>query len=83
MDKTPTPQPSGVVACTHYPKNGAPEPITLASVSDVLATDTDGFVWIALYEPDETTLREVQLEFDLRAYLCWLDMTGKPLWADS
>ncbi len=65
MDKTPTPQPSGVVACTHYPKNGAPEPITLASVSDVLATDTDGFVWIALYEPDETTLREVQLEFDL------------------
>lgn len=22
-----------------------------------------------------------QLEFDLRAYLCWLEVTGKPLWA--
>ena len=24
-----------------------------------------------------------QLEFDLRTYLCWLEITGKPLWADS
>ena len=65
METPPIVHPKDVVACTHYPLGGTPQPITVEAISDVLASDADGFVWIALYEPAEETLRKVQEEFDL------------------
>ena len=49
------------------------------SVSYLVFPFVKAFYQLCQYmEPDY-----FQLEFDLRAYLCWLEMTGKPLWADS
>ncbi len=39
--------------------------ITLEQISDVLASNDGGFVWVGLYEPNETLLFKMQEEFGL------------------
>jgi len=39
--------------------------ISLDAISDVLASDENGFVWLGLYEPDEKLLVKLQEEFSL------------------
>jgi magnesium transporter len=57
------PQP-GVVNCAAYAGGRRVADVRLSQVSDILA-EGEGFVWIGLYEPEETILREVQQEFGL------------------
>ncbi|MCY7355294.1 MAG: magnesium/cobalt transporter CorA [Lysobacter sp.] len=56
--------PSCVVNCAAYRK-GVRQDITLDQISDVLAVDDDSFVWVGLYEPDESLLDKLQEEFAL------------------
>ena len=52
------------LAC--YDRDGRRGPeITLEQISDVLARDDGGYVWVGLYEPDETLLAKMQEEFNL------------------
>lgn len=52
--------------CVAYCKEGTKVgDITLDAISDVLASKDNGFVWLGLYEPDETLLLKLQEEFDL------------------
>jgi magnesium transporter len=60
----PPSTPACVISCTWYDDHGARRPIDLDSISDVLEGD-EGFVWLGLYEPDETMLALVQKEFGL------------------
>ena len=39
--------------------------ITLEQISDALASEDVGFVWVGLYEPDEPLLLKMQEEFNL------------------
>lgn len=58
---------SGMVRnCVAYCRQGKKVgDITLDAISDVLASDENGFVWLGLYEPDESLLLKLQEEFDL------------------
>ena len=52
------------LAC--YDSDGRRGPdLTLEQISDVLAVDNGGYVWVGLYEPDEALLQKMQEEFDL------------------
>ena len=52
------------LAC--YDRDGRRGPdITLEQISDVLARDNGGYVWVGLYEPDEALLQKMQEEFNL------------------
>lgn len=65
---TPTPvqaNPACVINCTWYGADGTQRPLDLDSISDVLADDAKGFVWVGLYEPSDAILDKVQEEFDL------------------
>lgn len=54
-----------VVNCIAYRRDGHRiGEITLDQISDVLA-EPDTFVWVGLYEPDETLLEKMQEEFGL------------------
>ena len=55
---------SGVVNCAVY-RDGRREDISLDAISDVLAREDDGFVWVGLYEPGEELLDKLQEEFSL------------------
>lgn len=57
--------PSCVINCAAYDHEGRRSDISLKTISDVLANDDGSFVWVGLYEPDETTLQTVQNEFNL------------------
>lgn len=57
--------PACVVNCAAYDRNGHRRDITLDEISDVLADQDDGFVWVGLYEPEERLLDELQDEFGL------------------
>lgn len=57
--------PSCVINCAAYDHEGRRSDISLETISDVLANDDGSFVWVGLYEPDETTLQTVQNEFNL------------------
>ena len=55
-----------VRAVTAYGADGQPRAaITLDQISDVLDRDDGSFVWVGLYEPDETLLLKMQEEFGL------------------
>ena len=54
-----------VVNCVAYTADGARRDITLDSISDVIAGDDGGFVWVGLYEPEASLLDKMQEEFDL------------------
>ncbi|MHB1057586.1 MAG: magnesium and cobalt transport protein CorA [Rhodanobacter sp.] len=62
---TPTHDQPMVVNCIAYRKNGQRiGDVTIDAISDVLA-EPDTFVWVGLYEPDETLLEKIQDEFGL------------------
>ncbi len=58
------PLPSGVVNCAVY-RDGRREDISLDAISDALAREDDGFVWVGLCEPGEELLDKLQEEFSL------------------
>jgi magnesium transporter len=61
----PTPTlPQCVVNCAVY-RNGVRSDIGLDNISDALAIDDGSFVWVGLYEPEETLLDKLQEEFGL------------------
>ncbi|MGV8959419.1 MAG: magnesium and cobalt transport protein CorA [Stenotrophomonas sp.] len=57
--------PPCVINCTYYDTQGNRRNLDLDSISDVLRDDDDGFIWVGLYEPDETVLVKIQEEFAL------------------
>ena len=57
--------PACVVNCAAYDRNGHRRDITLDEISDVLADQDDGFVWVGLYDPEERLLDTLQDEFGL------------------
>lgn len=57
--------PECVVNCVAYDRDGRRREIDLDAISDVLAVDDGSFVWVGLYEPDETILDKLQEEFGL------------------
>ncbi|MEQ1514003.1 MAG: magnesium and cobalt transport protein CorA [Lysobacteraceae bacterium] len=56
--------PQCVVNCAVY-RNGARVDIGLDHISDALAIDDGSFVWVGLYEPEESLLDKLQEEFGL------------------
>ena len=62
---TPHENPACVVNCAVYARDGARRNIGVDEISDVLAHDDGGFVWIGLYEPDDEILEKLQEEFGL------------------
>ena len=63
----PEQQISGMVRnCVAYRSNGSKVgDITLDAISDVLQNADNSFVWLGLYEPDESLLAKLQEEFGL------------------
>lgn len=58
--------PRCVVNCVAYDAGGRRiGDITLDAISEVLATDDGGFVWVGLYEPEDALLDKLQEEFGL------------------
>jgi magnesium transporter len=62
--KDPT-LPQCVVNCVAYDRDGQRRDISLDAISDVLAVDDGSFVWVGMYEPDESILDKLQEEFGL------------------
>lgn len=54
-----------VRACVHYHDGRKVGDISLDAISDVLAADAGGFVWVGIYEPDHALLHKLQEEFGL------------------
>jgi len=54
----------GIVNCVAYSGGSRVREVPLEETSEVLK-QSEGFVWIGLYEPDEELLRQVQAEFSL------------------
>src|SRR5690606_28101720 len=54
-----------VINSAVYGRDGVRRDVPLDAISDVLADDDGGFVWIGLYEPDDTVLEKLQEEFGL------------------
>jgi magnesium transporter len=57
--------PDCVVNCVLYARDGSRRDIGLDDISDALAVDDGGFVWIGLHEPDDAILERLQAEFGL------------------
>lgn len=57
--------PACVVNCAVYHRDGSRRDISLDEISEVLKVDDGGFVWVGLYEPEESLLDEMQEEFGL------------------
>ncbi|HEY0662464.1 MAG TPA: magnesium/cobalt transporter CorA [Lysobacter sp.] len=62
--KDPT-LPQCVINAAAYSREGTRRDISLDAISDVLAIDDGSFVWVGLYEPDESILDKLQEEFGL------------------
>ena len=61
----PTPQKPGVVNCVAYSFKGERvASVTIEDISEVLK-EPDKFVWVGLFEPDESLLEKLQEEFGL------------------
>lgn len=54
--------PPAVVA---YLPDGTRRELPVADISEFMAGEADGFVWVGLYEPDEALLTQMQEEFGL------------------
>jgi magnesium transporter len=70
MDFTPSPParpdlPACVINCVWYAADGSRHDIGLDAISDVLARNEGGFVWLGLYEPESELLAKLQEEFYL------------------
>lgn len=57
--------PPCVINCAVYDRHGQRRDITLDEISDVLSVEDDSFVWVGLYEPEDTLLEKLQEEFGL------------------
>jgi magnesium transporter len=57
--------PACVINCAVYDREGKRHDVSLDAISDVLAVDDGSFVWVGLYEPEETLLDKLQEEFGL------------------
>jgi magnesium transporter len=57
--------PACVINCAVYDRHGKRRDISLDAISDALAVDDDSFVWVGLYEPEDTILDKLQEEFGL------------------
>lgn len=57
--------PACVINCVRYDREGRRQDIDLDAISDVLAIDDGSFVWVGLYEPEESLLEKLQEEFGL------------------
>ena len=57
--------PSCVINCVVYDKTGQRHDIGLDAISDVLANEDSGFIWVGLYEPADEILEKLQEEFGL------------------
>ena len=57
--------PTCVINCAVYDRQGKRRDITLDEISDVLAVEDDTFIWVGLYEPEDTLLEKLQEEFGL------------------
>ena len=57
--------PSCVINCVVYDKQGQRHDIGLDAISDVLAREDSGFIWVGLYEPADDILEKLQEEFGL------------------
>lgn len=64
-NQRPASLPDCVINCARYDGRGQRHALDLDAISDVLAKDDDGFVWLGLYEPDDTVLDKLQEEFGL------------------
>lgn len=60
----PTP-PQAVVNCALYAAGRRVRDVPIELIDEALRTGEGEFVWVGLYEPDETLLRTVQREFGL------------------
>jgi magnesium transporter len=56
---TSEPLPGSVVNCAVY-CGGERNDISLDQISDALARDDGGFVWVGLYEPEAALLEKLQ-----------------------
>ncbi len=65
METAAVPNPPSVINSAVYGRDGVRRGVPLDAISDVLADDDGGFVWIGLYEPDDTVLEKLQEEFGL------------------
>ena len=65
MNEATSPLPGCVVNSAAYDRQGRRRDITLDEISDVLAADDGGFVWVGLHEPEEALLDKLQEEFGL------------------
>lgn len=57
--------PACVVNAAVYNTSGKLRDISLDEISDVLADDDGSFVWVGVYEPEDSVLDKLQEEFDL------------------
>ena len=48
--------PACVINCAVYDRHGKRHDITLDAISDALAEEDNSFVWVGLYEPEDTLL---------------------------
>jgi magnesium transporter len=58
------PKRPGVINCASYAQGVRVANVVIADISEELKHD-DRFVWVGLFEPDETLPREIQEEFGL------------------
>ena len=58
------PKRPGVINCASYAQGVRVANVVIADISEELKHE-DRFVWVGLFEPDETLLREIQEEFCL------------------
>jgi magnesium transporter len=65
MTTQPAALPACVVNCAVYDRGGKRRDISLDAISDVLSVDDGSFVWVGLYEPEESLLDKLQEEFGL------------------
>ncbi|MUV15553.1 magnesium/cobalt transporter CorA [Noviluteimonas gilva] len=61
----PATMPPCVINCATYDRHGQRRDISLDEISDVLSVDDGSFVWVGLYEPEDTLLEKLQEEFGL------------------
>ncbi|WP_149196054.1 magnesium and cobalt transport protein CorA [Luteimonas suaedae] len=64
-NERPASLPDCVINCIRYDGRGRRHPLDLDAISDALANDDGGFVWLGLYEPEDTVLDKLQEEFGL------------------
>ena len=65
MTTKPAALPACVINCAVYDREGRRRDISLDAISDVLSVDDGSFVWVGLYEPEESLLDKLQEEFGL------------------